>query len=111
AGNTPTLGDRKRKRIEDYRAFKREIKIPEINTTPFNPLKVPDPDFSLSVFIRMLYSCLVDADFLDTENFMKNGQVERDSGENVDALLEKLTDHVADWLLNEDTDTVNGRRT
>ena len=26
--------------------------------------------FSVQLFIRMLYSCLVDADFLDTENFM-----------------------------------------
>ncbi len=111
AGNAPTLEGRKRKRIEDYSAFKSEIKIPEINAIPFDPLKEPDPDFSLSVFIRMLYSCLVDADFLDTESFMKNGQTQRDSGEDVDVLLERLKDHVEDWLLNEDTDTVNGRRT
>ena len=111
AGNAPTLEGRKRKRIEDYSAFKSEIKIPEINAIPFDPLKEPDPDFSLSVFIRMLYSCLVDADFLDTESFMKNGQTQRDSGENVDVLLKRLKDHVEDWLLNEDTDTVNGRRT
>ena len=38
-------------------------------------------DFALSTFIRMLYSCLVDADFLDTEAFMKNGETGRDSGE------------------------------
>ena len=107
----PTLEGRKWKRIEDYSAFKSEIEIPEINIIPFDPLKEPDPDFSLSVFIRMLYSCLVDADFLDTEKFMKNGQTHRDSGEDVDVLLERLKDHVADWLLNEDTDTVNGRRT
>ena len=28
----------------------------------------------------MLYSCLVDADFLDTERFMSNGSVARDPG-------------------------------
>ena len=111
AGNAPTLEGRKRKRLEDYSAFKSEIEIPEINTIPFDPRKEPNPDFSLSVFIRMLYSCLVDADFLDTESFMKNGPTERDSGENVDVLLERLKDHVADWLLNEDMETVNGRRT
>src|SRR5699024_6803557 len=111
AGNAPTLEGRKRKRIEDYSAFKSEIKIPEINTTPFEPLKVPDPDFSLSVFIRMLYSCLVDADFLDTERFMKNGQTLREAGEDISVLLERLIDYVADWLQNEDKDTVNGRRT
>ena len=111
AGNAPTLEGRKRKQIEDYSAFRSEIEIPEINTPPFDPSKEPDPDFSLSVFIRMLFSCLVDADFLDTESFMQNGQVHRDTGEDVDILLERLKDHVADWLLNEDTDTVNGRRT
>lgn len=111
AGNAPTLEGRKRKRIEDYSAFKSEIKIPEINTTPFDPLTVPDPDFSLSVFIRMLYSCLVDADFLDTERFMKNGQTLREAGEDISVLLERLKDYVADWLQNEDKETVNGRRT
>lgn len=33
--------------------------------------------FSLSFFVRMLYSCLVDADFLDTERFVKNNAVDR----------------------------------
>src|SRR5690554_5783180 len=31
--------------------------------------------FSLSFFIRMVYSCLVDADYLDTESFMKNSDI------------------------------------
>ena len=30
-----------------------------------------------SFIIRMLYSCLVDADYLDTESFMRNGAVSR----------------------------------
>lgn len=110
-GNAPTLEGRKKKQIEDYSAYKNEIQIPEIKTIPFDPRKTPDPDFSLSVFIRMIYSCLVDADFLDTENFMKNGGTQREAGENPEALLKKLKDHVAGWLLNKDIDTVNGRRT
>ena len=36
----------------------------------------------------MLYSCLVDADYLDTEAFMKE-KVERDSGEKLESLLKK----------------------
>lgn len=106
-----TLEGRKRKKIEDYSYYQNEIKIPEIRTVPFDDQIEPNPDFSLSVFIRMLYSCLVDADFLDTETFMLNGQVPRESGENVDVLLEKLEDYVADWMLNKDMETVNGRRT
>ena len=110
-GNAPTLQGRKKKHIEDCGAYKSEIHIPEIKTLPFDPKNSPAPDFSLSVFIRMLYSCLVDADFLDTEYFMKEGRTQRETGEEPSVLLEKLKKHVAGWLLNEDTETVNGRRT
>ena len=110
-GNAPTLQGRKKKHIEDCGAYKSEIHIPEIKTLPFDPQNSLDPDFSLSVFIRMLYSCLVDADFLDTEYFMKEGRTQRETGEEPSVLLEKLKKHVAGWLLNEDTETVNGRRT
>ena len=111
SANAPTLEGRKKKRIEDYSAYKKEIQIPEIKTIPFDPEKSPNPDFSLSVFIRMLYSCLVDADFLDTENFMKEGDTQRYAGDEAEALLDKVKKYVADWLLNKDTETVNGRRT
>lgn len=109
--NSPTLEGRKKKRIEEYSAYKNEIQIPKITTLPFDPEREPDPDFSLSVFIRMLYSCLVDADFLDTEKFMEEGQIQRNAGEEAQVLLEKLKKYTANWLLNKDTETVNGRRT
>lgn len=89
-GNAPTLQGRKKKHIEDYSAYKSEIHVPEIKTLPFDPKYSPNPDVSLSVFIRMLYSCLVDADFLDTEYFMKEGQTQREAGEELSVLLEKL---------------------
>lgn len=41
----------------------------KINLTP--PFKFSRDDSSVSFWIRMLYSCLVDADFLDTEAFMQ----------------------------------------
>ena len=70
-----------------------------------------NPDFSLSVFMRMIYSCLVDADFLDTEAFMKEGKQGRNSGENIEILFKKLENYISGWLKNQDIDTVNGRRT
>lgn len=45
-------------------------------------------EFALSVFMRMIYSCLVDADFLDTEKFMKNNHTGREAGEHMEKLLE-----------------------
>ena len=109
AGTSSLMG-RKKKKVENYQAYKEEIGIPELHSAPFDPKKTDYPDFSLSVFIRMLYSCLVDADFLDTEYFMKDGKVNRDPGEAMEVLLAKLENHIAAWVLNRDEDTVNGRR-
>lgn len=111
SSSAPTLMGRRRKRVEDYSAYQREIELPGIKTHPFNGKQPVDADFSMSVFIRMLYSCLVDADFLDTERFMKAGNTQREAGETLDVLLDRLENHIAGWLSNEDTETVNGRRT
>lgn len=62
-------------------------------------------------FLRMIYSCLVDADHLDTERFMKSGHTGRDSGESMEILLQKLEKHISGWLKNTDINTINGRRT
>ena len=109
-GLPSSLLDRLEKRLCDYSAYKKEIEIPQITTPPIDMDPEKDPNFALSVFVRMLYSCLVDADFLDTEQFMSNGTVQRDPGESMDALLDKLHDHVSNWLENRDDTTINGRR-
>ncbi|WP_319578473.1 CRISPR-associated helicase Cas3' [uncultured Methanospirillum sp.] len=58
--------------IEDYSCYKQEI-IPGALTTRYLPIRPISNrmGFSISFFIRMLYSCLVDADSLDTESFSK----------------------------------------
>lgn len=113
-GNTAissSLCGRLKKKICDYQVYSKEIQIPELRTDPvlFDPNK--NTDFALSTFIRMIYSCLVDADFLDTEAFMKNGDTGRESGETMSALLKKLNNRISDWLENTEIDTINGRRT
>lgn len=110
-GSEATIMGRMKKSLKDYSVYKDEIEIPKVTTVPIAYGKTKNPDFALSVFIRMLYSCLVDADFLDTEAFMKNGQIKRDTGESIEILLQKLEKYVAKWLLNKEIDTVNGRRT
>lgn len=106
-----SLCGRYKKKICDYQAYKEEIRIPELCTDPINFIEEKNMDFALSVFIRMLYSCLVDADFLDTEFFMKNGNTARTQGESMNVLLKKVEDHVSSWLDNCEIDTINGRRT
>ncbi len=110
-GSSPTLWGRRKKEVEDYHAYEKEIEIPEIHSDPVDLNKTDNPDFSLSVFIRMLYSCLVDADFLDTERFMKNFQTGREAGEPLEILFDRLKTYIADWMKNPDSDTINGRRT
>lgn len=100
-----------KKKICDYSSYKYDIEIPELNTEPIMLRNLSDADFPLSVFLRMIYSCLVDADFLDTEYFMKNGDVNRNSGENVEILLNKLENHISEWLKNDNKESLNGRRT
>lgn len=106
-----TLSGRRLKKLSDYQAYQTEIEVPAINSMPIDLKRTVNPDFSLSVFMRMIYSCLVDADFLDTEAFMKEGKQGRNSGENIEILFKKLENYISGWLKNQDIDTVNGRRT
>ncbi len=106
-----TLLGRRLKKLSDYQAYQTEIEVPAINSMPIDLKRTVNPDFSLSVFMRMIYSCLVDADFLDTEAFMKEGKQGRNSGENIEILFKKLENYISVWLKNQDINTVNGRRT
>lgn len=45
----------------------------------------------------MLYSCLVDADYLDTEAFMNGAPVPRGGYEPPQRLLQKLEAYVSPW--------------
>ncbi len=67
--------------------------------------------FSISFFIRMIYSCLVDADFLDTEAFMSESQIERGGYDSLDRLSEKFDAKVQGWFSEENPSEINKRRT
>lgn len=110
-GARATFNGRMKKSVEEYRSYKEEIQIPEISTPFFTlPSKV-DGTFSVGFMIRMLYSCLVDADYLDTEQFMRDGNTQRENRIDMEELWTKLYEYVEKWLDNKDLDTVNGRRT
>ena len=69
--------------------WQQEIKSPQNLSAP--PLKADahHPFFSYAFFTRMLYSCLVDADYLDTEAFylnLENKTVERGGYPDLNAL-------------------------
>lgn len=71
----------------------------EIGESDFKELqtKIFKDGFENSFYIRMLFSCLVDADFLDTEAFMQNGTVDRSGSVPVSAMLNRLENYTEQW--------------
>ncbi len=78
--------------LEPYGAWQSQVSLPSLSPAPF-------PTQSEGMFFtRMLYSCLVDADYLDTEGFMAGQAREQGIGETMDALERKLLAHISDWF-------------
>ena len=94
-----TLWARLNKRLtggDDPSAWKTEIEIPTKIRFPAW-LEAEKDARRWAMYTRMLFSCLVDADYLDTETAMQ-GEQPRGEGETLERLLEKLNAHVAPWL-------------
>lgn len=63
-----SLEARLKKELKDYSAFNAEINLPPPDDVTFPTIRpLAGEGFSVQFLIRFLYSCLVDADFLDTE--------------------------------------------
>ncbi|HCW80107.1 MAG TPA: CRISPR-associated helicase/endonuclease Cas3 [Ruminococcaceae bacterium] len=104
-----TLWGRLNKKISNsYGIYKKYIRLQKPELPPLTPLG--HHGFTVSFFIRMLFSCLVDADFLDTERFMSGGKIKRESGCSIEGLLKKLDGFIEQngWLNGRDG--VNGKR-
>ena len=64
-----------------------------------NPGKAPNLDsYAAAMWTRMLYSCLVDADYLDTERFMDATSSKRDGYDSLPVLLERLNAYIRPWF-------------
>ena len=79
----PTLlGRLKRAPAQDFSAFKNELKVRQVNVFPaksavcMNSVETEDIKKEYAFWTRMMFSCLTDADFLDTERFC-SGRKER----------------------------------
>lgn len=59
-----------KKKIPEYSGYKNEISLDDAGSMAISLKPLPQKTgFCVSFFTRMIYSCLVDADSLDTENF------------------------------------------
>lgn len=101
-----TLLGRMEKQLLDYTNWQSEIKeFPQAVSLRTN-------DYMQFAFhIRMLYSCLVDADYLDTEDFMAEGKPRRNTGDSIDILWDKLHSHLKNKGFFEPKSPINVQRT
>lgn len=86
-----TLFGRKKRPVKPYQQWRQEIQLSPI--APYHPVNT----YSQIFFTRMLYSCLVDADYLDTETFMSGAPLPRGQYDRIPTLLEKLHAYIAPW--------------
>lgn len=100
-------------------AWRTEISAPEKIEFPPKGFKPSSRDkglFQLSLLVRMIFSCLVDADFLDTENFYLKAAGQAPSrplqGErpSLEALRDRLDQHLQGFLADRDISHVNAVR-
>ncbi len=83
--------------LPDYSCFETEINIPDFSGKLPNIKPLNKGGFSLSFYIRMIYSCLVDSDFLDTEEFMSMGKVDRSVHYDYQFFNEKLNLYIGNF--------------
>lgn len=97
------------KQLPDYSYFEKEINIAE-----FLPANIPNikplnkGGFSLAFYIRMIYSCLVDSDFLDTEAFINDNKVDRSVNYDYELFNRKLSNYI-DGFSNKERE-INKKR-
>jgi CRISPR-associated endonuclease/helicase Cas3 len=91
----PTLlARREKKRLEDYSAYKTEIDPSAMIFAPrsLQPVK-QHPWFSISFLTRMVFSTLVDADWLETETYME-GAKPRGGHASIQELCQRLSQYL-----------------
>lgn len=80
-------------KLEDYHAWQREFSLPHANTPAFAGTRLEG-----MFFTRMLFSCLVDADYTDTGAFMDNSPYLPASSSSMEELWRRLETYVSGWF-------------
>ena len=80
--------------LEPYASWNQEIVLPQAGVPNF---LMSSSGAELMFFTRMLYSCLVDADFLDTEAFME-GQTRETNSVSMKQLFQMLQNYISCWF-------------
>lgn len=94
-----------KRELEPYDEYREEISLESVREPKL-------PAFDHAFFTRMLFSALVDADFLDTEQAVRGKAADRGNYDSIDALYDKLMEHIRPWRsITEQTPKLNRIRT
>ncbi len=97
------------RKIPDYTAWKELCPGREFENVPeMEPNQTP---FERYMEIKMLYSSLVDADFLDTEMFMEGKSASREEYDTLEQLKDRLETYLKNQKWLEAHSGINGMRT
>ncbi len=114
-----TICGRLKNNLPDYSAYKGELDLSALafpQRLAIRPLRLPiipqkPPKdylgFSFSFLVRMIYSALVDADFQETETYMR-GQKPRGGHEDIPTLSQKMDSHLKRF--ENPTNEINRKR-
>ena len=103
------------KTIPNFDAYEKEIVAPDaIDNSKIFSLIDKRNCFAVMFYARMIFSCLVDADFLDTENFMSKGKIQRGNFFEIETLKKFFDNYIQENFLNENKvrydEPINQRR-
>ena len=87
--------------IPTYQAYQADVEYPSENIQSQLIPQFGRDVFAGQFYTRMLFSCLVDADFLDTEEFMQPGKSIRGNFSSIAELKGKLDAYIEENFLNE----------
>ena len=102
-----TFFTRMNKEIPNYEKYSTEIENPAAQNNSKLLPAISREIFSVMFYTRMIFSCLVDADFLDTENFMSKGKIRRGNFYNLEELKNIFDNYIEKTFLNENNARYN----
>lgn len=104
------IARREKKKLNDYSTYSQEIDTSQICFKPLNiHINTRHPGYSISFLTRMIFSALVDADWLDTEIFMNEGESFRGQYAEIGELCRQFNSYLERF--NNPQSAINRRRT
>ncbi len=95
SASSTLVARREKKNLEDYKAYRNEVNASHLSLHSRQIIPAKDyPYFSISFLTRMLYSVLVDADWLETESYMEEEAVQRSGYDSIAVLCERFNHYL-----------------